>query len=221
MQRVSRFILVSRRILAVLGFKGGNHWIFSSYDHNLAFRQSWTTRSAHRMAFLSFPSLRDMGSQSHTAEIVSLAAYDEFRSWRDLPWKSRGAEYERLKERVADELISLVERKYPGFRDLVEFSELSTPLSVETFTGHQSGNIYGVPMTPNNVRLRGFSPRTQLKNFYLTGSDVLAPGIAGAMMGGVSTTAAVLGFGIIPELFGGKAVPARGLDLKDRILAAD
>lgn len=50
--------------------------------------------------------------------------------------------------RAADGLVGFVDRHYPGFRDLVEHREVSTPLTVEHFTGHPRGSVYGVPATP-------------------------------------------------------------------------
>jgi hypothetical protein len=41
-----------------------------------------------------------------------------------------------LKQRVAEGLLEFVDRRYPGFKALVEYCEVSTPLTVEHFTGH-------------------------------------------------------------------------------------
>jgi hypothetical protein len=49
---------------------------------------------------------------------------------------------------VTRALLDLLERIHPGFGDLVEYSELGTPLTFEHFTAAPSGTIYGYPGTP-------------------------------------------------------------------------
>jgi phytoene dehydrogenase-like protein len=73
------------------------------------------------------------------------------------------------------------------------FSELSTPLTTEHFTAHPRGSIYGVPATPERYRKSWLKPDTPLKNLYLTGADAGCLGIMGALMGGVSAAARIIG----------------------------
>jgi phytoene dehydrogenase-like protein len=89
--------------------------------------------------------------------------------------------------------LDFVDRHYPGFKALVDYCEVSTPLSVEHFTGHRRGSVYGIPATPERFRLRYLGVATPVRNLYLTGSDVASLGIMGAMMGGVVTTSRLLG----------------------------
>ena len=70
---------------------------------------------------------------------------------------------------------------------------MSTPLTVDTFTGHPHGSVYGVPATPERFRLPYLRVVTPVQNLYLTGADVASLGIVGAMMGGVVTAAHLMG----------------------------
>ena len=89
------------------------------------------------------------------------------------------------------------ERRYPGFSEMVAFSELSTPLSVDHFTAHPHGAIYGVPATPERYRKSCLKPDTPVKGLYLMGTDAGTLGIMGAMMGGVSAASRIIGpFGL-------------------------
>ena len=90
-------------------------------------------------------------------------------------------------------MIDLVESRFPGFRDLIDYEELSTPLTVRDFTGHRQGAIYGEPSTLANFRLKTFDPRTTIKGLYLTGADVVTSGVMGALMGGVVTASHYMG----------------------------
>ncbi len=177
-----------------MGFKGENYWIFSSFDHEqmCAGRDDLLNGRAP-MAYLSFPSLKDPRAQSHTAEIVAPFSYRGLEAFRSEPWRRRGTDYEAAKARITQGLLDLVERQYPGFRDLVAYAELATPLTFEHFTGAPSGTIYGYPATPDKFRKSWLAPRTHIRNLYLTGTDASLLGVMGALMGGVATASTLLG----------------------------
>ncbi len=179
---------------ATLGFRGENHWIYDGYDHDALFRdRSLVLAGRPRACYLSMQSLKDPEARAHTAEIISFVDYEAVETWKDEPWRNRGGEYEELKRRIADGLIDFVDRRYPGFKALVDYREVSTPLTVETFTGHRRGSVYGVPATPERFRLHYLGVETPVRNLYLTGADVASLGIVGAMMGGVVTSARLMG----------------------------
>ncbi len=179
---------------ATLGFTGANHWYFESYDHD-ATRARWTgvLTGDPPGAYLSFPSLKDPEAARHTAEIIAFVEHSAFEEWADKRWKRRGPAYEQLKEQIGDGLLDLVERHHPGFRDLVAYRELSTPLTVEDFTGHRSGGIYGLAATPQRIRDQLVPARTEIDGLYIAGSDACSPGVAGALMGGVFAAGATMG----------------------------
>jgi len=179
---------------AGIGFSGQNTWLYEDADHDRAFAaRGELLLGKARFAYLSFPSMKDPTARSHTAEVVAVTDDGGFSRWRDLPWKRRGEEYERLKATVAGALLDLVERHAPGFRDLVAYQELSTPLTVEHFTGHPRGRIYGVPATPERFRDRRHGVRTPVKGLFLAGADATSLGVVGAFMGGVLAAGLALG----------------------------
>jgi phytoene dehydrogenase-like protein len=145
------------------------------------------------MAYLSFPSLKDPQARSHTAEIVAPFSHRALEAFREEPWRRRGTDYEAAKGRVTQALLALVEQQHPGFRDLVAYAELATPLTFEHFTGAPSGTIYGYPATPDRFRKTWLTPKTPIRNLYLTGTDAAVLGVMGALMGGVATASTLLG----------------------------
>ncbi|HXA43667.1 MAG TPA: NAD(P)/FAD-dependent oxidoreductase [Candidatus Solibacter sp.] len=177
-----------------LGIRGENLWIASVYDHDAAFEGrndldgTWPAG-----CFVVFPSVKDPRARAHTAEIITLVDTGQFTRWSQLGWKHRGDEYEALKQKIGDDLLSLADRHVPGLRDSVVFSELASPLSLAHFTGTRSGGCYGLAVTPERLRARWLGVRTPVRGLLLTGSDVGSPGVAGAMMGGVLSAASVLG----------------------------
>lgn len=174
-----------------LGFEGENRWIYNGYDHDALFaRRNGVLDGQVNACFLSFPSLKDPQARGHTAEIIAFVHHEPFQRWARQPWGKRGADYEALKQRVSQALIDFVDRHCRGFADSVEYCELSTPLSTANFTGHKDGCIYGLPGVPQKLAARWLSPRTPIRNLYLTGADVTGQGVVGALMGGVLTTLA-------------------------------
>lgn len=198
---VSILFLGLKESAQALGFQGGHHWIYSSYDHESTLQQQlaapdWEIHSC----YLSFPSLKDPLAQSHTAEVMVYADYDRFSSWREQPWRKRDADYYALKDRIEHNIIDFVDRHYPGFKDAIEYSELSIPLTVEYFDASDRGAIYGIPFVPERLQQHWTNVKTPIKNLYLTGADAVSPGIMGALFGGVMAAAILngaLGFGKI------------------------
>jgi phytoene dehydrogenase-like protein len=177
-----------------LGFQGENHWIFDGLDHDaMLARQDELLEGKANGCYLSFPSLKNPSATAHTAEIIAPLSYGALQQFRDEPWRRRSPQYQELKSKIAEALLGLVERHHPGFSRLVEYQELSTPLTVEHFTGHRRGSIYGYPGTPERYGKPWLAPATPVRNLYLTGADAGSLGIMGAMMGGVSTAALLLG----------------------------
>lgn len=171
-----------------LGFQGENHFISETLDHDAAAAGAGALAEGRAEAcFLSFPSLKDPKAAGHTAEIIAPLPYAALAAFRDQPWRRRGPEYEALKATMAEALLALVERHHPGFRSLVAFQELSTPLSAEHFTGHPQGGCYGHPATLDRFRKPFLRTRTPLPGLFLTGTDALSFGIMGALMGGAVT----------------------------------
>ncbi len=177
-----------------LGFNGENHWIYTTYDHNaIASDPPLPAEGLPKFGYLSFPSLKDPLAKSHTAEIIAHVDFSYFQQWQEQSWRRRDHDYAALKETITQSLIKLVEHHYPGFQDIIEFAELSTPLTVEHFNSSHQGAIYGIPCIPERLDQPWIGSRTPVKNLYLTGADAFSLGIMGAMMGGVKTAGLIQG----------------------------
>lgn len=190
---------------AKLGMQGENHWIYDSWDHEMTYKNriDWVSRGRAPMAYLSLPSLKDPKAEVHTAEIITFAPYGEYEKWKDQPWHKRDEAYKALKEKAAQLLIKFVDERYKGFADLVDFYEVSTPITTEHMTSHDQGAIYGLACVPERFDIDK-SPwcqvHTPIKNLHLTGADSTSLGIAGAMMGGVATCAHLMKPWHLPKL---------------------
>lgn len=179
-------------------FGDTNLWIYPGADHdaNLA-RYVADPEQPFPVLFISFPSAKDPDfAQRHpgraTIEVVTVAPYGWFERWADTRWKRRGADYDALKQKLAERLRMELERHVPAVRGKVDYCELSTPLSTRQFVHYHQGQIYGSACTPERFRARVLSPRTPVRNLYLTGADAAVLGVVGALAGGALAASAVL-----------------------------
>ena len=89
------------------------------------------------------------------------------------------AAYQAEKVRAHDRFIAFGERYMPGFANHVTSSDLFTPRTIQRYTGHINGAVYGAP---HKVR----DGRTDLENLFIIGTDQGFLGIVGAMLSGIT-----------------------------------
>ncbi len=163
------------------------HWIYNSYDHEKHFSNNSLLEGKPSSCYLSFAFQEDYKVKGDTAIIIAYVNYSEFKKWKDQSSGKRDKDYYDLKKKIASGLINLVDSHYPGFKKLVDYSELATPLTSEHFTAHQEGTMYGLPATPERYRQKWLKVKTPVKGLYLTGCDVSSLGIVCSLLGGFAT----------------------------------
>lgn len=101
-------------------------------------------------------------------------------------WSSFGeAEYQAQKARALEEISAVAQRILPPLPAGCELSKMTvardvfTPKTIEKFTGHLAGCVYGSPK-------KNRQGTTGLSNVYLCGTDQGYLGIVGAMLSGIS-----------------------------------
>lgn len=185
-----------------LGVRGENLWINRREEHATMKAQTEALLSGTPAAcFVSFTTLRNGAAANHTMTIISLADYEAFAQWRVRDGTKKDGAYYALKKKLADSLIDLAQKHLPGLREMIAFTEVSTPLTMKRYTNRAQGALYGLKHTPNFFRARALRAKTKLPGLYLCGADICTPGITGAMMGGVATASVISGpFGLAKVL---------------------
>lgn len=187
-----------------LGIHGQNFWIYDGFNHDAIWdRRNELAEGKPSFCYLSFPGLKDPTAKKPTAEIITAIDYQVFKDWDKKSWMKRGPAYEELKKKITDSLLDFVDQRIPGFRSQVAYAELATPLSIEHFTGHRLGGIYGFPAVPERYDMKILGPRTPLKGLSLVGTDVYNHGVTGALVGGVLGVTVQHGLGVFPQVFRG------------------
>jgi all-trans-retinol 13,14-reductase len=185
-----------------------NFWLYpDNYDHDQNFENFIKDggKSPLPVAYISFPSAKDPDWENRypgksTIEIITLCPYEWVEKWDGSRWKKRGAEYEEMKEKMSQRMMAKLFEVMPHLKDKIDYYELSTPLSTKHFANYDQGEIYGIDHTPQRFTIKSLRPKTSVKNFFLTGQDVLSVGIAGALLSGVLTASAISLKNLLPEI---------------------
>jgi phytoene dehydrogenase-like protein len=107
-----------------------------------------------------------------TLRITYMANYSQ---WRELERTS----YEAKKEEVALNARALLKKLYPEFNGELRFTDVFSPTTIERYTWHLDGTVYG---SIDKAR----DGRTPVDNLFIIGTDQGFLGIVGAMLSGIS-----------------------------------
>ena len=105
-----------------------------------------------------------------------------------------------MKAEITTRLFKELYKQLPQLQGKVTCHELSTPLTTQHFVNYAKGEVYGLNHTPSRFRQAFLKPRTPIKNFYLTGQDIVTAGVGGALFSGVLTVMAITGKNILKKL---------------------
>lgn len=187
-----------------LGFEGditqhgatrSNHWFHESWDTSNAI-WSDVENSPVPMMFVSFPSLKDAEhdpgpANRHTSEVMVLADWSTVAEFADGGKQQHPEQWAAYKEMVRKKLLDFFFSKYPSLEPLMVQCELGTPLATVDFTGHTRGGFYGIETSPRRVLSKSLRARTPIPGLFLSGQDVLSPGIAGSLWAGMHCAASI------------------------------
>jgi phytoene dehydrogenase-like protein len=129
---------------------------------------------------ICLPNNYDFGERRMGEGMLRVTALANFEKWKALP----KAGYEAAKAACADSMLERVLGILPNGRAAlpqgkITFRDVFTPLTIERFSGHLGGGVYGSP-----AKLR--DGRTPYLNLFVCGTDQGFLGIVGALLGGIS-----------------------------------
>ncbi len=177
-----------------------NLWIYPDQgDHDLCVERYLNNLDEEfPVVYISFPSSKDPDWSNRypdksTIDIITLVPYEAFSQWEGTKWMKRDEQYEALKEKISLRLLDKLYEQMPQVKGKVLHYELSSPLSTKHFMHYDQGEIYGLDHSPKRFRQKFLQPRTPVRNFYLTGQDIVTAGIGGALFSGLITASALTG----------------------------
>jgi len=184
--------------LKALGLDSGNYWIYDHADLDRIYRLGLTDYAAHHappVLFVTATTMKDPGKMHrghHQLEVFTFVSYDTFARWENQRSGHRDADYELLKSRIADRMLTALEQRFPGIRDAVVFRNLATPLTNAHYINAHRGNIYGIDKGVWQAGPLAFRTRTEFNNLYLCGASTMANGVAYATHTGLTAAARIL-----------------------------
>jgi len=125
------------------------------------------------------PALCNEGKYGLVAFIF--APYNWENYWKAGEEKIRGEEYKKLKDEIADEAISIIEKVIPNIREKIEVKELATPLTFERYLQVTDGAWFGSLSFRKKPDMQ-----TPISNLLLVGASVKGSGAPSALRHGLT-----------------------------------
>jgi all-trans-retinol 13,14-reductase len=160
--------------------------------------------------FIGFPSAKDSDWNNRhpgksTCVMISIVDYNYFEKWKDDQFNRRSNDYKELKEKLSAKMLDILYKYYPQTKECIDYVNLATPLTFNYYINSIKGEMYGIGCNTNRFNKDDWlTPNTHIKNLYLSGVDILAYGISGAINSGVITTNAVLDYGTPMDIVTGR-----------------
>jgi phytoene dehydrogenase-like protein len=126
-----------------------------------------------RMEIETFGSNSALCPEGKTMITVRLSSNLEF--WRNLK-KTNPERYRAEKKRILQEVIHVVDRRFPGVASHLEYSDLATPTTFVRYTGNWQGSYEGWLPTPRTLGRPIPYTLPGLDGFYMAGHWVVAGG---------------------------------------------
>ncbi len=132
--------------------------------------------------------------------IMTYMRYEDVSKWKDtfntdsLP-QERGDDYEAFKNEKAEQLLDIVEKRFPNIRNCIQSYYVATPLSYRDYQGSADGSMYGILKDYRNSFNTFIAPRTRVPNLFLTGQNLNLHGILGVTISALITCGELLNIG--------------------------
>ena len=102
---------------------------------------------------------------------------------------SAGERYKLAKEQIADKVIAILDKRFPGLASQVEMRDIATPMTYERYTGNWQSSYQGWLTTTKTMGMRMSKNLPGLKNFYMAGQWVeVGGGLPAVAMSGRNVT---------------------------------
>jgi phytoene dehydrogenase-like protein len=133
--------------------------------------------SARSFTFVDYSQV-DSGLAPEGKSVGALCCIDYLDDWDGLT----GEEYLRKKEYAASVFIDRMEKIIPGLKEVVEYYEVGTPLTVKRYTRNPGGAVYGFAQVPSR---KITDPLASFDNLHIASAwGKTGGGFSGAILGG-------------------------------------
>lgn len=140
----------------------------------------------------------DADEYTDTLTVMAYMHYEEMQEWAGTVntvsnETNRGEGYEAFKAAKSAILIDKLEKRFPGTKQNIAASYVSTPLTYRDYIGCRDGSLYGIVKDYKDPMRSFISPKTKVPNLLLTGQNLNMHGVLGVTIGAVVTCSELLG----------------------------
>ncbi|MBW2967961.1 NAD(P)/FAD-dependent oxidoreductase [Candidatus Woesearchaeota archaeon] len=128
--------------------------------------------------------------RSDDKEIISMVMHDTTGNWKEKRQNDLAA-YRAEKNAIAEQMIDIADRFFPGLKENLEWHEACTTATIERYCNTTGGAAYAFSATPHQFMPNGLKPRIA-PGLYVTGSTLICGGVAAAATAGKKTAETVL-----------------------------
>ena len=195
---LSLFLAVDMDLRAA-GLDSGNFWYYDHADLETIYTQCLGDHilkaKSPPILFVSATTLKDptrMIDGHHILEVLAFTSYQPFKQWEDQKTGQRDLEYQKLKQRLTDKMLTGLENRIPGIRDHLVFYELATPLTNRDYVKATQGHMYGTAKIRSQVGPNAYPIRTEFEGLYCCGASTLNHGVVAATVSGLMAAGEIL-----------------------------
>ena len=173
---------------------------YSSYYFE-SYESVWSANRKGAITKFMFltPPVQDQGEYAHTLCITVPMDWNEVVAWENSTIGKRSKSYYEWKDKVAETVLSKMERLFPFFREVIALVDTASPLTIRDHTGVRHGAMCGYKKDVNNFITSHLPVRTRLSNLLLTGQNVNIHGFCGVILTSLQTCEEILGTNYIIE----------------------
>eukprot|EP00051_Salpingoeca_urceolata_P000968 m.37645 g.37645 ORF g.37645 m.37645 type:complete len:602 (-) comp11122_c0_seq1:211-2016(-) len=195
-----------------LKLRSSNIWSWPQGDYDAMLASFYADPlSAPIPMFIGFPCAKDSTWTTRfpgrsNSVILTMAKYEWFEEWESKKQGSRGEEYEAFKKQFETRILEEgLYKYYPQCRGKVNYTLVGSPLTFNHYIGSHAGEVYGMECSPERFdQADWLRAETKIPGLFLTGQDLTTLGVTGALMAGVLTAHAILGYGGIGDMASGR-----------------
>lgn len=133
---------------------------------------------------------RQKSGEQNGCVVICPAESSETEAWASSQRANRPKEYAAFKREIGERLLRRLDDFFPGFSSRADVLEQATPLTMRDYANTPVGGLYGVK---HKVGQLNPLPQTRLRQLFLAGQSIAAPGLLGAMISAFLVCGYILG----------------------------
>lgn len=142
-----------------------NHPCYFQENYETVWNLGEYTEDSFPQGFMFItPPTHNQGPWANRMIINCVMPFDAVRQWEHTTIGHRGNDYVEWKERLTNKVIAKMDMLKPGFRDAIDVSFASSPLTIRDYYGVKEGSLYGHRCDCKTC----FSPRCPLRPKFAT-----------------------------------------------------